>query len=152
MPQARDTGRARAISTTNRRNLLTGATATLLAGAAIACQAKGATVGADAELIALANRVVDLRHRIDALHEIRHDAESEQRTEPEMDRLYTEQEAAVARIDKLPGPTSLAGAKAVAAAAHALLLCDIDGKEEHANDAEWLAFVALEYIEGEDRA
>lgn len=53
MHDARDRGAARAIPDTSRRNLLAGATAAALVGAAIAVQAKGATPGDDAELIRL---------------------------------------------------------------------------------------------------
>lgn len=136
------------IPITSRRNMLAGASAALLAGAAIACQAKSATAGADAEMIALCNRVVAIRRETDALYEIRHDKESEDRTQPAMDALYDERDAVLDRINELPAPSSLAGARAVAAAARSLLLRDVNGEDEYSNDSEWLAFHALEFLTG----
>jgi len=150
--KTRDNGRTRATPEPSRRNLLAGASAALVAGAAIACQAKGATPGADVELIAVCNRVTVLSGEIEALYGIRHDIESERRTQAQMDALYDDRDAALCRIDQLPAPVTLAGAQAAAAAARSLLLRSLKGDLEHDNDAEWLAFVALEYLGGENAA
>lgn len=138
------------IPTTNRRHLLAGAAATLVAGAAIASARAEPPVLApspDAELITICTRLVEIRRETDALYDT--DAEAERRTQPALDALHTEQEAILKRIEALPSPRTMAGAKAVAAAARSLLLKDIDGNQEHANDAEWLAFTALEFVEGQ---
>lgn len=69
MPRARDTGRARAIPSPSRRNLLAGASAALVAGAAIAMQTKGATTGADAELTRLSSILRQQVLAVDAVAE-----------------------------------------------------------------------------------
>ena len=104
------------------------------------------TPGADAGLIAACNRVLNLRTEMEALYAIRHTLADETRTQPALERLYQEEEIALGRIDDIGGPTTLAGARAMAEASLASAPRDSAGDLLFQGNAEWLAFCVAEFL------
>jgi hypothetical protein len=136
----------------SRRVLLTGASAALLAGAAAVTAASAApavpdgAAGADAELIRLCNRMVEL----EAARRTLIDSETqEDEAQPELDGLYAESEAVFDRVCELPDPVTHAGALALARAALAEAPRELNGEIAWEGRAEWFAFGAAEFLVGE---
>jgi len=136
-----------AITTPPRRFVLRFGAATTVAGLlAPTALAAVRTAGADARLIAACNRLLNLQMEMEALHAIRHTLADETRTQPALERLYQEEEIALGRIDDIGGPTTLAGARAMAEASLASAPRDSAGDLLFQGNAEWLAFCVAEFL------
>lgn len=134
----------------SRRLLLLGSAVALpvavLASGGVAAPAESD----DAELIRLCARLVALERQEAAIYKVRHTAEDEERTEPELDRLGAERETILQRLNEIGKITTLSGARAMAAAAISEAPKDRAGQVEctQGEDAEWLAFTVSEFLAG----
>jgi hypothetical protein len=143
--------------TTSRRSALRGISLTAMAAGLAARSALAAPVPApdtDAELIRLCGEVVAVQDKIDALYKVRHTAEDEQRTEPELDDLSAMQHEWLDLIEAAAvSPATLAGVRAMARASIAIAPLDRDGETEfEGGDAEWLALTVVKFLAAGDAA
>lgn len=132
-------------TTPTRRSALTFGAATIVAGITAAASAS-TTSGQDAELIALCDLFTENEARQFNLYvTIRDDDERDAALGP----LSVEWNDLFDRIGQIEGPTSLAGARAMARAAIATMLLGVDGKPEPGRDPEdWFGFCVARYLAG----
>jgi hypothetical protein len=100
--------------------------------------------GADAELVALCNRVETIEDEIAALVATGNTIEDEKRTEPQSIALINAEQ----RIYDQPEVTTAAGALAMARAAVVVAPRDTDGAIIWADNSEYLAWSLAEFIVG----
>jgi hypothetical protein len=146
-----------ATTTPTRRAVFRGfGLAAIAAGLAAvpALAAPAAAPDTDADLIRLCGEVVAIQDRINALYKIRHTAEEEERTEPELSALYATQQERIDLIEAAGGsPATLAGARAIAQASVAIAPLDRGGETEfEGGDAEWLALTVVKFLAAGDAA
>ena len=127
-----------ASETTTRRTALTASLAVLLAGIAAPALASG--TNPDAELIALADRIIALNQEERAIYRGWQSAEDETRTEPMIAAIFDELGKIMDRIAELPPAATVDGMKALARAS--LVVAAKDSDEDpyfDGGDAERLA-------------
>ena len=110
MPMATNTH-----ATSTRRGALQFSAITLVAGLAVQAWATEPP-SADAELIALCDRLVAIEGEIAALMAIRNTIEDEQRTEPQLAAMFAKGNQTFDRIYDQPDVTTMGGALAMARA------------------------------------
>ncbi len=106
---------------------------------------------ADAELIRLCNRLVDIEHKQASILATWRTPEDERRTAPAVDLLYKERAGLFGHIAIIGAPTTMAGARALAAVALAGADKDQDGELMAAGDYDRLTLTLLEFLTGEVR-
>jgi len=140
MPMATNTH-----ATSTRRSALQFSAITLVTGLAAPVLAAGPP-SADAELIALCERLVAIEGEIAALMAIRNTIEDEQRTEPQLAAMFADGNQVFDRIYDQPDVTTMAGALAMARASVAVAPRGTDGQIIWTGDSEYLAWSVAEFL------
>jgi hypothetical protein len=140
-------------ATPSRRGLLAAAAAALAAGAAIATAAHGTPValpGADAELIRLCKRLVEIEAAEAVIFDTFEDEDDATAQDRALAPLQAEWQAIEDRLYELDNPTTPEGVHAVAVAAIATAPKLADGQIGNWSFglSEYLAFAAVEWLAG----
>jgi len=101
---------------------------------------------ADAELIALCNRLMAIERDIAALMATRMTIEDEQRTESQLTAMFAAGSQIFDRIYDQPDVTTMAGALAMARASIAVAPRDTDSQIIWTGDSEYLAWSVAEFL------
>jgi hypothetical protein len=105
-------------------------------------------IGDDAELILLCAKVVACFAELRALNASDQWAPDRGPLHARYERVLEEEGAALARIEELPNPTTLAGAKAAARAALVQGELDAEGKPVLNHVGDRLSYAAVGYLAG----